>query len=116
MGSEDRAAPSMHRRRRRHIGDVDVKQTGLHIEPHSRCVGDAGRSPDPTQRDPNPGGPDPPRSGDGGPPARPSSKGVARPAGAGGAEANSITWHIVLSASPEPQRPGRLPTQSLGWV
>eukprot|EP00959_Pyramimonas_sp_CCMP1952_P463767 9485488-Pyramimonas_sp.AAC.1 len=42
----------MHRRRRRCIGDVDVKQIGLRIEPHRRCIGDAERSSDPTYVDP----------------------------------------------------------------
>eukprot|EP00959_Pyramimonas_sp_CCMP1952_P453534 9468381-Pyramimonas_sp.AAC.1 len=41
MGSEDRAASPIHRTC---FVDRDAKQTGLHIEPHRRCTGDAARS------------------------------------------------------------------------
>eukprot|EP00959_Pyramimonas_sp_CCMP1952_P258238 5397578-Pyramimonas_sp.AAC.1 len=58
MGSEDRAASpmhhryiddasTMHRRRRRCVGDVGVESIGLHIEPYRRCIGDAEGSSDP---------------------------------------------------------------------
>eukprot|EP00959_Pyramimonas_sp_CCMP1952_P363265 7607228-Pyramimonas_sp.AAC.1 len=41
MGSEDRAASPMHRRRRRCIGDFSAENIGLHIEPNRPYIGDA---------------------------------------------------------------------------